>query len=91
MGDQTFAAFLAVSVVVIVTPDQDRALTIRNTLLGGRSVGIATALGVSAGQFTWTIAASIGITALLVASGPVFALVRLAGATYLIYLGATAL
>jgi threonine/homoserine/homoserine lactone efflux protein len=39
------AAFLGVSAVVIVTPGQDTALTIRNTLLGGRSGGIATAAG----------------------------------------------
>jgi threonine/homoserine/homoserine lactone efflux protein len=89
--DHSLAAFLAISVVVIVTPGQDTALTIRNTLLGGRRAGIATAVGVAGGQFVWTIAASVGITALLVASGPVFAAVRLAGAAYLIYLGASSL
>jgi threonine/homoserine/homoserine lactone efflux protein len=36
-------AFLAVSALVIVTPGQDTALTIRNTLLGGRGSGAATA------------------------------------------------
>ena len=89
--DHSLAAFLAISAVVIVTPGQDTALTIRNTLLGGRRAGIATAAGVAGGQFVWTIAASVGITALLVASGPVFAAVRLAGAAYLIYLGASSL
>ncbi|MDX6542550.1 MAG: hypothetical protein QOK32_153, partial [Gaiellaceae bacterium] len=29
-------AFLAISALVIVTPGQDTALTIRNALLGGR-------------------------------------------------------
>ena len=89
--DQGLAAFLAISFVVIATPGQDTALTIRNTLLGGRPAGIATATGVAAGQFVWTIAASVGITAILVASEPVFAAVRLAGAAYLVYLGATSL
>ena len=36
--------FLGVAVLVIVTPGPDTALTIRNTLVGGRSGGIATAL-----------------------------------------------
>lgn len=85
------AAFLAISIVVIVTPGQDTALTIRNTLLGGRHTGVSTALGVAAGQLVWTIAASAGTTALLVASEPVFAVVRIAGAVYLIYLGAVSL
>jgi threonine/homoserine/homoserine lactone efflux protein len=89
--DHSLAAFLAISVVVIVTPGQDTALTVRNTLLGGRPAGVATAVGVAIGQFAWTVAASIGITALLVASGPIFAAVRLAGAVYLVYLGASSL
>ena len=58
------AAFLAVSAIVIVTPGQDTALTIRNSLLGGRGAGLATALGVSAGQAMWTLATSAGLAAL---------------------------
>ena len=61
-------AFLGVSALVIVTPGQDTALTIRSTLLGGRRAGVLTALGVSTGQAVWTLAASAGITALLLAS-----------------------
>jgi threonine/homoserine/homoserine lactone efflux protein len=86
--DDRFVAFLGIAVVVIVTPGQDTALTIRNTLLGGRRSGIATAAGVAAGQATWTLAASLGLTAVLVASEPVFAAIRLLGAAYLVYLGA---
>jgi threonine/homoserine/homoserine lactone efflux protein len=84
-------AFLGVSALVIVTPGQDTALTIRNTLLGGRRAGIFTAVGVSAGQACWTLAASAGIAALLVASEPAFVAVKLAGAAYLVFLGAQAL
>ena len=85
------AAFLGVSAIVIVTPGQDTALTIRNTLLGGRRAGVFTALGVSSGQACWTIAASAGIAALLVASEPAFVAVKLAGAAYLVFLGAQSL
>ena len=84
-------AFLAVSALVIVTPGQDTALTIRNTLAGGRRSGIGTALGVSAGQAVWTLAASAGVAALLVASEPAFLALKLAGAAYLVYLGAQSL
>jgi threonine/homoserine/homoserine lactone efflux protein len=83
----TYAAFLAVSLLVICTPGQDTALTIRNTLLGGRRSGVATAAGVSIGQAIWTLATSAGLAVILVASGPLFLAVRLAGAAYLIYLG----
>jgi threonine/homoserine/homoserine lactone efflux protein len=84
-------AFLGVSALVIVTPGQDTALTIKNTLAGGRRAGVLTAFGVSTGQAVWTLAASAGIAALLVASEPAFLALKLAGAAYLVYLGAQAL
>jgi len=89
--DASLLAFLGISAVVIMTPGQDTALTIRNTLHGGRRAGMATAAGVAIGQAGWTLAAALGLTALLVASEPAFAALRLAGAAYLIYLGAHSL
>jgi len=84
-------AFLGIALLVIVTPGQDTALTVRNTLLSGRRGGVATALGVASGQACWTLAASAGIAALLVASEPVFEALKLVGAAYLVYLGLHAL
>lgn len=89
MGE--LGAFLSISVLVIVTPGPDTALTIRNTLLGGRRGGILTAVGVAAGQATWTLATSLGLAALLVASAPLFHAVKMAGAAYLVVLGLQAL
>jgi threonine/homoserine/homoserine lactone efflux protein len=87
----TFLAFLTVSIIVIVTPGPDTAMTIRNTLLGGRGGGVATALGVATGQAVWALAASLGIAALLIASEPLFLAVKLVGAVYLVLLGLQAL
>jgi threonine/homoserine/homoserine lactone efflux protein len=84
-------AFLGVAAVVICTPGQDTALTIRNALLGGRRSGVATAFGVSLGQAVWTCAAAAGLVALLRASQPAFAVLRLVGAAYLVYLGLLAI
>jgi threonine/homoserine/homoserine lactone efflux protein len=89
--DPSLAAFLGIAILVIVTPGPDTALTIRNTLGGGRRGGVGTALGVATGQAIWTVAASAGVTALLVASASAFAALRLAGAAYLGWLGAQAL
>ncbi len=80
-------AFLGIAALVIVTPGPDTALTIRNTVQGGRRGGLGTALGVATGQAMWTVAASAGVAALLVASAPAFAALRLAGAAYLVWLG----
>jgi threonine/homoserine/homoserine lactone efflux protein len=88
---ESLAAFVAVAAVVICTPGQDTALTIRNTVSGGRRSGIATAVGVSLGQAVWTLAASAGLVALLSASEPAFRVLKLAGAAYLVYLGAVSM
>lgn len=87
----SFLAFLGVSAVVIMTPGPDTAVTVRNTLLGGRFAGILTALGISAGQAIWALATSFGVVALLVASEVLFQAVKYAGAAYLIWLGLHAL
>jgi len=83
--------FLLVAVVVIVTPGPDFALTVRNAAVRGRAGGIATALGVVTGQAAWSLATAAGVAALLLASQTVFTALRLAGAAYLVYLGAVAL
>lgn len=86
-----FLAFLGVSFIVIATPGPDTAMTIRNTLLGGRRGGVLTALGISVGQTIWALMTSIGLVALLIASEPLFLALKYAGAAYLIYLGLLAL
>ena len=91
IGLGSYLAFLGVSLLVICTPGQDTALTIRNTLLGTRSTGLATALGVAAGQATWTVATSAGLAVVLMASAPLFLAIRVAGAAYLVYLGVRSL
>ncbi len=80
-------AFLAVSAVVIVTPGPDMAMILRNALRGGRAAGRLTAVGVVAGLVCWTVTASAGLAALLLASEPAFVAVKLAGAAYLVLLG----
>src|SRR5580692_7827821 len=80
-------AFLGISALVIMTPGPDTAITIRNTLTGGRAGGVVTALGVASGQAIWALATSAGIVALLGASEPLFLAVKYAGAAYLFVLG----
>jgi threonine/homoserine/homoserine lactone efflux protein len=84
-------AFLATAVIVIVTPGQDTALTIRNTLVGGRRSGVRTAAGVFAGNLVWGAASSAGLAAVLLASEALFVTLKWVGAAYLVYLGLRAL
>jgi threonine/homoserine/homoserine lactone efflux protein len=83
--------FFGISLLVIATPGPDTALTIRNSLLGGRCCGIFTAFGVATGQLIWALATSTGVASLLLASAALFAAVKLLGAGYLVFLGLEAL
>ena len=85
------AVFLGVSAIIIVTPGPDTALVIRNTLLGGRAAGVSAAFGVAIGQILWALTTSLGVVGLLTASRPFFTVLKLAGAAYLVMLGAQAL
>jgi threonine/homoserine/homoserine lactone efflux protein len=80
-------AFLGVCAVVICTPGPDTALTIRNSIVGGRRGGVLTPAGVASGQLVWTVAASVGIAGLLQASQPAFTALKIIGAAYLAFLG----
>jgi RhtB (resistance to homoserine/threonine) family protein len=80
-----------VSAIVVVTPGVDMALVTKNALLYGRTAALAAAIGVNLGILVWTIAAALGLAALIAASAAAFTLIKLAGAVYLIYLGVQAL
>jgi threonine/homoserine/homoserine lactone efflux protein len=82
--DGSLLAFLGISALVIATPGPDTAITIRNTVLGGRAGGLATAMGIATGQAIWALATSAGIVALLVASELLFLAIKYAGAAVLL-------
>jgi threonine/homoserine/homoserine lactone efflux protein len=81
------AGFFAVAIVVVITPGPDMALVTRNTLAGGRPSGFATAAGTCSGLLVHSLAAALGLSAILLASSEAFMAVKLAGAAYLVYLG----
>ncbi|HEX3507946.1 MAG TPA: LysE family transporter, partial [Candidatus Dormibacteraeota bacterium] len=85
--DGRFAAWIAVALVLIVTPGPDTALIIRNTLRGGARSASLSAVGVGVGSAAWAAASVIGVAALLESSDAAFIVFKVAGATYLVYLG----
>jgi RhtB (resistance to homoserine/threonine) family protein len=84
-------AFAGVVAVIVVLPGPDMALVLQNGLARGRRAAVETALGINAGLLVWAVAATLGIAALLHASAPAFTALKLAGAAYLVWLGARAL
>lgn len=85
---QTFFAFLAASIVIILAPGPAQALVLARSLGAGRNAGIMTALGLNVGTIFHAVAAGLGLSAVLATSALAFSAVKYAGAAYLIYLGA---
>ncbi|MEU1783449.1 MULTISPECIES: LysE family translocator [Streptomyces] len=83
--------FALFSLLVAMAPGPDTLLVLRNCLRGGRRTGSATALGAAAGSLAWGVAAALGLAAALQRWDAAFTVVRLAGAAYLVFLGAQVL
>jgi RhtB (resistance to homoserine/threonine) family protein len=81
------APFLAVSVLLILIPGPDTAVVTKNALVSGRRPGLSAAVGVSIGLTIWTVAAALGLAALLKASSVAFDALKVVGAVYLVWIG----
>jgi RhtB (resistance to homoserine/threonine) family protein len=84
-------SFLPVAAVLIIVPGPDTALVTKNAVLHGRQAALGTALGVNLGLVVWTVAAALGLAAVVRASAVAFTGLKLIGAAYLIWLGVQAL
>jgi threonine/homoserine/homoserine lactone efflux protein len=70
-------AFLVVATIVVITPGVDMAVVTRNALLDGRRAAVLTALGINLGVLFWVTAAALGLAAVVAASAPAFAAIKL--------------
>jgi len=84
-------AFLIASVVLAVTPGPGVFYIVTRSLVHGRRSGLASVAGVAVGNLGNAIGASVGLAALFAVSSFAFAIIRYAGALYLVYLGVQAL
>jgi threonine/homoserine/homoserine lactone efflux protein len=91
LGIHHYWLFIATAVLLIITPGQDTFFILGRSLSGGRSAGIAAALGISTGTVVHTFAAALGLSALLATSPYAFMAVKFTGAAYLIFIGVRAL
>jgi threonine/homoserine/homoserine lactone efflux protein len=79
--------FAIAALILIMIPGPDQALITRNALAGGRSGGLLTMLGGVLGLAVHAGAATLGLSALLLASATAFTVLKVIGAVYLIWLG----
>ncbi len=87
----TLLTYTAVVLGLFLIPGPAVLLVLARASVGGRRVGIATGLGIAAGDLLHTVMATIGLSAVLMTSALAFSLVKYAGAAYLIVLGLRAL
>lgn len=83
----SFGLFFAAAVLLAITPGPGIFYVLARTLAGGRSEGILSSCGTFIGGLVHVFGAALGVSAILAASAVAFAVVKYAGAAYLVYLG----
>ncbi|WP_097459042.1 LysE family translocator [Mangrovitalea sediminis] len=83
----TVGVFALASIVLALIPGPDMLYIATRSVAQGRSAGVVSALGVHAGVLIHTLAAALGLSALIAASAVAFSVVKFAGAAYLVVLG----
>ena len=83
----TFGTYLAAAAALVAAPGPGQALVMARTPPGRVRAGLLTSLGLNLGTLGHTVAAALGLSALLLASATAFTVVKLVGAVYLVVLG----
>lgn len=83
----SFGVFFAAAFVLAIVPGPGMLYVLARTVRGGRREGLLSTLGTTLAGMIHTLAAALGISAVLAASAVAFSVVKWAGALYLIYLG----
>ena len=87
----TLVTYLAILTGFVFIPGPAVLLTLARAASSGTRVGIATGLGIAAGDLVHTAMAVLGLSAVLAASALLFNVIKYVGAGYLILLGVKAL
>ena len=83
----TLAIFIGASLVLLLTPGPAVVYIVARGVSQGWRAGVTSALAVGGGNFVHALAATAGLSALLVASAEAFTIVKWAGAAYLVWIG----
>ena len=79
--------FLIASLILLLTPGPAVLYIIARSVDQGRLAGLVSVLSIEIGNFFHVLAATFGLSAILLSSATAFAVVKYLGAAYLIYLG----
>jgi threonine/homoserine/homoserine lactone efflux protein len=79
--------FLLAALVLLLTPGPAVLYIVARSLDQGRLAGFVSVFSIEMGNFVHVLAATLGLSAILVSSTLAFSIVKYLGAAYLIYLG----
>lgn len=85
----TLLAFAATELVLCLTPGPAVLLVVSQAMRRGARASVGGAVGILAGNSIYFALSAVGLGALLVASSRLFLIVKLVGAAYLVWTGAT--
>ena len=80
-------AFIFAGLVLLLTPGPAVMYIVARSLDQGRRAGLVSVLSIETGNFVHVLAATLGLSAILLSSAAAFTVVKYLGAAYLIYLG----
>ncbi|MFK0115634.1 LysE family translocator [Streptomyces sp. NPDC090994] len=83
-------AFAALSALLIVVPGPSVLFVVGRALAQGRRAALTTVVGNTLGSYILVVAVAVGVGSVVERSVVVFALLKFAGAAYLVYLGVRA-
>lgn len=86
-GIQHYDAFLLACVALTLTPGLDTFYILARSGREGHMVGLGAALGTNSGCVVHTLAAVLGLSAILMTSAMAFTVLKYLGAAYLIWIG----
>lgn len=80
-------AVAVITVLAVISPGADFAMTVRNSYLYGRTAGLLAAAGISLGVLVHVAYTMLGVGLLVSRSPAAFTVMKLVGALYLVYIG----
>jgi len=83
----SLGVFAMAGILLLLTPGPAVLYIVARSVEQGRVAGLASVCGITTGTLVHVLAAALGLSALLASSALAFAVVKYAGAGYLIYIG----
>ncbi len=87
LGIQDFPLFVFSCILLNMTPGQDTMYILGRSVAQGRQAGILSVLGIMTGVLVHTLLAALGLSVILATSSLAFAIIKYAGAIYLVCIG----